>query len=163
MNPSVLDVVDVKKPCSASWDEMRGDDLSRFCLHCSKHVYDLSRLTRSEAEALILEKEGRLCARYYRRRDGRVLTKDCSAPLVLRRPAVLSALVAFLAMICLLVFRIIAGPADRGNFLRTVEPFRTVMEWISPAPFVMGDFCAPPPPANPVPAAPAEEEDFDWE
>jgi hypothetical protein len=35
-------------------------------------------MTREEAEALILEKEGRLCVRYYRRADGTILFGDCT-------------------------------------------------------------------------------------
>jgi hypothetical protein len=56
---------------------MTGDERARFCSQCSLHVYNLSEMTRSEAEALIAEKEGRLCVRYYRRKDGTMLTQDC--------------------------------------------------------------------------------------
>ena len=34
-------------------------------------------MTSEEDEALILEKEGRLCVRYYQRHDGTILMKDC--------------------------------------------------------------------------------------
>jgi hypothetical protein len=56
---------------------MSGDDEVRFCDQCQLHVYDISRLTRPQAEALISRTEGRICARLYRRSDGTVLTKDC--------------------------------------------------------------------------------------
>lgn len=56
---------------------MTGDEKARFCGSCRKNVYNLSEMTRAEAEALILEKEGRLCVRFYQRSDGTVLTKDC--------------------------------------------------------------------------------------
>ncbi len=56
---------------------MSGDDQVRYCAHCSKHVYNLSALSRSEAEELIEKMEGHLCARYYVRHDGTVLTADC--------------------------------------------------------------------------------------
>jgi hypothetical protein len=144
---------------------MRGDALSRFCSHCSKHVYDISQLTRSAAETLILEKEGRLCVRYYRRSDGRIMTQDCVAKSRFRKPAVFSAIVAFLVMVTLLIFRFVAGPGDHGqpNFLRRVEPFRTVMEWLYPAPnFVMGVMYDPPvTPAAPVKQVPVAEPEID--
>src|SRR4051794_36352150 len=73
-----LDVIDIHSPCSASWDAMRGDDRSRFCGECKLHVYNLSDMTREAAEALVNEREGRLCVRFYRRADGTVLTRDCS-------------------------------------------------------------------------------------
>ena len=34
-------------------------------------------MTRTEAENLILNAEGRLCVRFYKRADGSILTKDC--------------------------------------------------------------------------------------
>src|SRR6185503_21216807 len=39
--------------------------------------YDLSAMTRDEATALVAASEGKLCARFYRRTDGTVLTADC--------------------------------------------------------------------------------------
>jgi hypothetical protein len=56
---------------------MTGDARVRFCDHCHLNVYNISELTRDEAEALIASTEGRICARLYRRADGSVLTKDC--------------------------------------------------------------------------------------
>jgi len=41
------------------------------------NVYNISELSRIEAETLIASSEGRLCARLFRRADGTVLTKDC--------------------------------------------------------------------------------------
>ncbi len=72
-----LDDVRVASPCPADWDAMTGTDQARFCDQCHKNVYNLSALTRAEAEALIQEKEGHLCVRYYARADGTVLTQDC--------------------------------------------------------------------------------------
>jgi hypothetical protein len=57
---------------------MSGDDQSRFCGRCAQFVYNLSEMTREEAEALIMETEGKMCVRFYRRADGTMLTKDCA-------------------------------------------------------------------------------------
>lgn len=56
---------------------MKGDDFTRHCESCEKNVYNLSLLTRDEANDLIREKEGKLCISLYRRFDGTVLTADC--------------------------------------------------------------------------------------
>jgi hypothetical protein len=56
---------------------MIGSERMRFCGQCSLNVYNLSSMTRSEAESLIARNEGRLCIRFYRRRDGSIITKDC--------------------------------------------------------------------------------------
>lgn len=73
----VLDNIRVASPCSAAWSGMTGDERVRHCGDCKKNVYNLSEMTRDEAEALIVEKEGRLCVRYYQRADGTILLKDC--------------------------------------------------------------------------------------
>jgi hypothetical protein len=74
---SPLDNIRVASPCSSDWNQMIGDERVRFCRECSLNVYNLSGMTRSEAESIIANAEGRLCVRYYRRRDGTILTKNC--------------------------------------------------------------------------------------
>ena len=79
MNPSltILDTIRIASPCSAAWNDMTGDERSRFCGSCHKHVYNIAAMTADEAIQLIQEREGRLCARLFRRADGTVLTADC--------------------------------------------------------------------------------------
>ncbi len=72
-----LDQIQVAKPCPASWEEMKGNDSVRFCSQCQLNVYNLSALTKLEAERLITQSEGRLCVKFYQRADGTVLTQDC--------------------------------------------------------------------------------------
>lgn len=72
-----LSNVSVASPCKASWDDMEGDDRARFCGSCAKHVYNLSGMTEREATDLISERQGRVCVRFFRRRDGTILTADC--------------------------------------------------------------------------------------
>jgi hypothetical protein len=61
---TALDVLRVRKPCSADWDRMPGGDRVRFCEGCRKHVHNLSAMTRGEAEQLVCEAAGRLCVRF---------------------------------------------------------------------------------------------------
>jgi hypothetical protein len=80
---SPLRNVKVASPCSADWDRMIGDERGRFCGQCELNVYNLSAMSTLEAESLIARTEGRLCIRYYRRKDGSIITQDC--PVGLRR------------------------------------------------------------------------------
>jgi hypothetical protein len=73
----VLNRVSIAAPCPADWDQMPGSDQVRHCSQCNKNVYNLSAMTRRQAEALLRETEGRLCARLYRRADGTILTENC--------------------------------------------------------------------------------------
>jgi hypothetical protein len=72
-----IDHLRVASPCPANWEQMSGDDRVRFCDLCNLHVYNISQMTRREAETLVTKTEGRLCARFFRRADGTVITKDC--------------------------------------------------------------------------------------
>jgi len=57
---------------------MTGTDQARFCGQCRKNVYNLSEMTRDDAQRVVEEHEGRLCVRFYTRADGTMLTQDCS-------------------------------------------------------------------------------------
>ena len=78
----VLPNIRVASPCTADWKAMTPVDADaerlRHCGDCNKNVYNLSQMTRDEAEALILAKEGRLCVRYFQRKDGTIILKDCT-------------------------------------------------------------------------------------
>ena len=72
-----LDNIRIASPCSADWNKMDGDERKRFCGACKLNVYNLSGMTRYDAENLLRLSEGRLCVRYFKRPDGTILTKDC--------------------------------------------------------------------------------------
>ncbi|HJZ65671.1 MAG TPA: carboxypeptidase-like regulatory domain-containing protein [Candidatus Acidoferrum sp.] len=67
----------IASPCSADWNRMSGDDRLRFCPECQLNVYNFSAMQSGEIEALVSAKTGRLCARFYQRPDGTMLTQDC--------------------------------------------------------------------------------------
>lgn len=99
-----LDDVKVAAPCPANWDEMIGCEQVRFCSQCSLNVYNLSGMSKKEAESIIARTEGRLCVRFYRRADGTILTNNCPVGLrAIRRrlsritTAIISAVLSFFA------------------------------------------------------------------
>jgi len=56
----VLDNIRVAAPCTADWALMTGNDRVRHCEACNKSVYNLSGMTREEAEELVIERNGGL-------------------------------------------------------------------------------------------------------
>jgi hypothetical protein len=74
---SPLSNLKIASPCSADWNEMVGDNRKRFCGDCKLNVYNLSGMSKIEAENLLTNAEGRVCVRFYQRADGTVLTEDC--------------------------------------------------------------------------------------
>ncbi|HRG98880.1 MAG TPA: hypothetical protein PLR99_21670 [Polyangiaceae bacterium] len=151
----LLDQVRVASPCNARWEDMTGDDKSRFCGKCEKNVYNLSAMTREEAELLVLEREGQLCARFYRRADGTMITQDC--PVGVRRKRL--RLVGVLAIgggmaamasgfaASLLLSRGGGGPVPMPMQGAVALPESTVQE--------MGDIGPASPPTPPSPPSPA--------
>jgi hypothetical protein len=73
----MLENVRIASPCSASWENMSGNDRVRDCSACNLSVYNFSAMTEQEIAALMAGREGRLCARLFRRADGTVLTRNC--------------------------------------------------------------------------------------
>lgn len=74
---AILEDIRVASPCTMSWDDMTGGDRVRFCAACQKNVFNIADMTRKEAMDLFRSTEGRVCARFYRRKDGTILTADC--------------------------------------------------------------------------------------
>lgn len=72
-----LDNVSVASPCAQDWNAMVGSERKRYCGDCKLNVYNLSGMTRAEAENLLINSEGRVCVRFYRRTDGSIITRDC--------------------------------------------------------------------------------------
>ena len=62
----LLTQLEIKKPCSADWDQMTGNSRIRFCEHCQLSVNDLSSLTLKRVRRLIAKSKGQLCVRYHR-------------------------------------------------------------------------------------------------
>lgn len=147
--PSLLDGLTIASPCTVSWDSMKGDARVRSCDQCRLNVYNISEMSKTEAEGLIREKEGRLCVRFYRRADGTILTNDCpvglrAARLKLARFAASTlALIAVIAAGVGLRRRTAVCPVAPALTGFVAVPVRATMgEAVAPGRMLMG---APPP------------------
>jgi len=145
---NLLDRVRIASPCSVSWSRMKGDDRVRFCDQCRLNVYNLSAMTRAEAETLIQTTEGRLCGAFYQRRDGTILTADCSVGLRAARRH-FAALAGGIAALFALVFNAtgLFGSSERSCQidLRNVKPFASIYEMFRPQQQVLLGSISPPP------------------
>jgi len=162
-----LDNIKVAAPCSAEWAKMSGDERVRHCALCRKNVYNLSDMSRTEAEALIRLKEGKVCVRFFQRADGTVLTSNCPVGLraIQKRLRWVGGGVA--ALLTLFVGSVFArGNGGLGlngslrtrpvvNKLQDVQPFKAVIDVLDPPRrrVVMGEvMCVPTPSPTPVAA-----------
>jgi len=72
-----LENLKIASPCHSDWDKMQGDDRVRFCGDCQKTVYNVSAMTRRQAETFLRQNTAGICTKIYRRADGTILTEDC--------------------------------------------------------------------------------------
>jgi hypothetical protein len=153
MSSHVLDVVEIRTPCPADWEQMAGDDIRRFCQHCQKHVHNLSAMPADEAQRLVCESAGRLCVRFARDESGKVLTLDYRGTTSRRWTWKVWTLIALVgATITASVQAVIFGRKA------VVPPGATVLMGTPPPAFqaMMGDVAIPPQTtANPQPNPPA--------
>ena len=83
--PSILDRITIETRCDVEWDTMKpvdptGADRVRHCGECRLNVFNLSEMTRAEAEAVLesgFATGQRVCTQFIRRKDGTILTADC--------------------------------------------------------------------------------------
>jgi hypothetical protein len=107
----------IASPCSADWDRMVGDDRVRHCAECNLDVYNFSAMASAEVERIVAERQGRLCARFYQRHDGTMLTQNCPVGFraVVRRVSRIAGAALTAAMS--------AVPAMSGSILPKQNPF----------------------------------------
>src|SRR3954469_19544332 len=74
----ILDQVRIASPCPVPWEAMTGGDRVRRCGQCDCIVYNLSALTAADAVAFLRQNQGDVCIQLWRRRDGTLITADCS-------------------------------------------------------------------------------------
>jgi hypothetical protein len=140
----------IASPCTASWDDMKGDERVRHCSDCKLNVYNASGLSENEVLALVEQTEGRLCMRLHRRRDGTVLTRDC--PIGLRAAArrQLARLVGAIAAVLMLAGSAIGiihcTPVDDCQGASSQRGLiGAIQRWLDPPPpVIMGEVWVPP-------------------
>lgn len=76
-SPFRLANVRIASPCKERWADMIGDDRVRVCNGCDRPVFNLSEMTREQAEAVLATRGITPCVRFYRRTDGTVMTAEC--------------------------------------------------------------------------------------
>lgn len=152
---SPLDNIKIASPCSADWNAMKGNERKRFCGECKLNVYNLSGMTKYDAENLLRVSEGRLCVRYFQRGDGTVLTTDCPVGWA-RVKQRLSACAAAAFSILVAVLGTLAAIPLFGKNIESVR--RIVIPFAPPVerPVVMGNIAAP----KPTPTTDSNRERF---
>ena len=113
-----LNNLKVASPCSANWNEMVGNERQRHCGDCQLNVYNLSGMTRPEAENFLINAEGRVCVRFFKRADGTVLTKDCPVGWQAIKCRVSKMATAFAS----LIFAALGGIGVSNYFAKVSEP-----------------------------------------
>jgi hypothetical protein len=151
----VLENLRVASPCGEDWSAMQGDDRVRHCDKCDKNVFDLSAMTRAEAETFVANIEGSACVRFFRRTDGTVMTSDCPVGVRRRRRRRVASLLVAAGSAGLLASAVM--PRIFGSSRRTMGSIATeqhdapVLGKVDAPPAMMGSV------SRPDPAVPSAE------
>jgi Carboxypeptidase regulatory-like domain len=106
----------IASPCSAHWADMPGNDKIRHCSQCQLDVYNFSAMTELEINQIVAARTGRLCARFFQRSDGTMLTENCPTGIrtgVLRGSTI--AAVALAALVTIAPTNTGAVPTQAGS------------------------------------------------
>jgi hypothetical protein len=137
----LLEKIEIATPCKADWAKMSGDDRVRFCGLCRLNVYNLSGMSRADAEAFMKKAEGKVCVRLFKREDGTVLTQDCPIGIrIARKVRRTVALAAATIAGALGLTAFFARSSNGESFLR--KPWDRPQDRM-----IMGSTCCPPRPA----------------
>ena len=137
----LIDRVEIASPCSMKWEDLDGDGCTRHCRQCELDVHNFSDMTRTEVESILANTTGRLCATWYRRADGTMMTRDCPVGLAAVRRHARRAAVLVGGFLTLLI----AGGM-------TAMGFRTARSDVTDYGPIMGDITMPA--VQPMPAPP---------
>jgi len=78
-----LDNLILSYACPVDWSSMEGDERERHCKQCSKTVFNISDLSKKEANEYLQQRSNAShCVKFYLRSDGTITTDDC--PRILR-------------------------------------------------------------------------------
>lgn len=157
---SLLDRARIASPCHERWENMIGDEVTRFCPSCQKNVHNISEMTRNEAEAFLESVAGgAACIRMYRREDGTVMTADC--PVGVRKKRVKRLVLATVGGTLAVAAGAIAfwryeeevgRERHLGTALGGAVSYDPAPPPVQLAPSVAPTFATPPPSAAPQPA-----------
>lgn len=145
---SPLSNLKIASPCSAKWDEMYGNESKRFCGDCKLNVYNLSGMTKYDAENLLANSEGRVCVRYFQRSDGTVLTADCPVGWAKVRQRLSVCTTAIFSLVIALIGGIFSVSVLRKN-ADIVGRFNVPFVTPTPKPVIMGAIAMPTPSPSP--------------
>lgn len=56
-------ILNIPNPCLEKWDKMLPQDRDKFCMQCSKKVFDFTGLNNAEIIQIIEQSKGRICGR----------------------------------------------------------------------------------------------------
>ncbi|GEM_PF-3172410 len=95
--------------CGARWEDAPDSSRFQICPKCRLHVYDFSKMDLAQASELVFTREGKKEPRFYRRLDGKFLTRDC--PVGASRKASMIALMATVIVVFVgLVALVVSAP-----------------------------------------------------
>lgn len=87
--------------CKSSWDNMVGTTQIRYCSQCKSFAYDFTGMSLEEADKLVFQREEKESPIFFRRKDGKLLTRDCPVGLAQFKKKIVSTIAAGLLLMAI--------------------------------------------------------------
>jgi hypothetical protein len=72
-----LDNLQIAAPSDVGWESMTGDERTRICALCNKNVYNISQMSKKEANEFLYLTNHNACVSFFQRIDGTIITDNC--------------------------------------------------------------------------------------
>lgn len=115
-----LDRLFIAAPCPVTWASMHGGERVRDCSLCARKVYNISDMTKPEAEEFIRTNGASQCMTFYRRADGTIMTDNCPVGLRKLRNSVRRAMAIFSSIVTVLLS--LPGAIAQNNLRQAFTP-----------------------------------------
>jgi hypothetical protein len=108
--------------CPSQWDAMSGSDQYRHCQECGLFVYEFATQNQSEAAKIVFQREGNDRPTFYKRGDGRFLTRDCPVGVGRRQKRILGMVAAMVVGLGAVALMFLAPPPKPPEVMQQPEP-----------------------------------------
>jgi hypothetical protein len=108
-------------PCAWQWEETDAKEKYRYCAKCQTPVYNFAGMEKTEAEALIFNRENRDKFTLYSRPDGKFMTTDCPLQAKRKKDLIMLFVCAIALLIGVVTILLLMPPAPPPALETTVS------------------------------------------
>ncbi|HEY9870452.1 MAG TPA: hypothetical protein V6D08_14905, partial [Candidatus Obscuribacterales bacterium] len=119
--PELLDKYRYASLCPSRWEDLSGSERYRLCKQCHLFVYDFEKMDLGAVKKLVFQREGITDPTFYKRQDGRFLTRDCPVGVQRRQKRIAAVAVVLLLAGSVIGLYVLMPPPPPPQVAREVQ------------------------------------------